>query len=49
MSIKRSVTITLDGSNKSTKLPLRSGSLGPNGFDIRKLHGDLGVFTYDSG
>src|ERR1700759_4656268 len=49
MSIKGSVTITLDGSNKSTKLPLRSGSLGPDSFDIRKLHGDLGVFTYDPG
>ncbi|MFL5288830.1 MAG: citrate synthase, partial [Rhodopila sp.] len=49
MSIKGSVTITLDGSNKSTKLPLLSGSLGPDGFDIRKLHGDLGVFTYDPG
>ena len=49
MSIKGSVTITLDGSNKSTKLPLLSGSLGPDGFDIRKLYGDLGVFTYDPG
>ncbi|MFL5252363.1 MAG: citrate/2-methylcitrate synthase, partial [Rhodopila sp.] len=49
MSIKGSVTITLDGSNKSTKLPLRSGSLGPDAFDIHKLHGDLGVFTYDPG
>ena len=49
MSIKRSVTITLDGSNKSTKLPLLSGSLGPDVFDIRKLYGDLGVFTYDPG
>src|SRR5690242_17986158 len=49
MSIKGSVTITLEGSNKSTKLPLLSGSLGPDAFDIRKLHGDLGVFTYDPG
>src|ERR1700755_967847 len=49
MNIKGSVTITLDGSNKSTKLPLRSGSLGPDGFDIHKLYGDLGVFTYDPG
>jgi citrate synthase len=49
MSIKGSVTITLDGSNKSTKLPLLSGSLGPDGFDIRKLYGELGVFTYDPG
>src|SRR5689334_12326228 len=49
MSIKGSVTITLDGSNKSTKLPLRSGSLGSDSFDIRKLHGELGMFTYDPG
>jgi len=46
---KRSVTITLDGSNRSTSLPLVSGSLGPDVFDIRKLHGELGVFTYDPG
>src|ERR1700757_3361899 len=49
MSAKRSFTITLDGSNKSTKLPLLSGSVGPDVFDIRKLYGDLGVFTYDPG
>src|SRR5271157_2261552 len=46
---KRSVTITLDGSNKSTSLPLLSGTIGPDVFDIRKLYGDLGVFTYDPG
>ena len=46
---KRSVTITLDGSNKSTNLPLLAGSIGPDVFDIRKLYGDLGVFTYDPG
>jgi citrate synthase len=46
---KRSVTITLDGSNKSTSLPLLSGTAGPDVFDIRKLYGDLGVFTYDPG
>ncbi len=46
---KRSVTVTLDGSNKSTSLPLLSGSVGPDVFDIRKLYGDLGVFTYDPG
>jgi citrate synthase len=49
MSAKRSVTITLDGTNKSTNLPLLSGSLGPDVFDIRKLHAGLGVFTYDPG
>jgi citrate synthase len=46
---KRSVTITLDGSNRSTSLPLLSGSVGPDVFDIRKLYGDLGVFTFDPG
>ena len=46
---KRTVTITLAGSNKSTTLPLLSGSVGPDVFDIRKLYGDLGVFTYDPG
>jgi citrate synthase len=46
---KRSVTVTLDGSNRSTSLPLLSGSVGPDVFDIRKLYGDLGVFTYDPG
>src|SRR5271165_3161361 len=46
---KRSVTITLDGSNRSTTLPLLSGSMGPDVFDIRKLYNDLGVFTYDPG
>ena len=46
---KRSVTVTLDGSNRSASLPLISGTLGPDVFDIRKLHGELGVFTYDPG
>ena len=46
---KRSVTITLAGSNKSTSLPLLSGTIGPDVFDVRKLYGDLGVFTYDPG
>jgi citrate synthase len=48
-SAKRSVTVTLDGTTKSTRLPLLSGSVGPDVFDIRKLYGDLGVFTYDPG
>ncbi len=46
---KRSVTVTLDGSNRTASLPLISGSLGPDVFDIRKLYGELGVFTYDPG
>ena len=49
VTAKRSVTVTLDGSNKSTSLPLLAGSIGPDVFDIRKLYADLGVFTFDPG
>jgi citrate synthase len=44
-----SITITLDGTNKSTTLPLVGGTLGPHVADIRKLYGDLGIFTFDPG
>src|ERR1700722_3456484 len=48
-SAKRSITVSLDGSNKSSSLPLIDGTLGPPVADIRKLYGDLGIFTYDPG
>ena len=44
-----SVTFTLDGTNRSTKLPILKGSVGPDVVDIRKLYADLGVFTFDPG
>ena len=44
-----SITVTLDGTNKSTTLPLLGGTLGPQVADIRKLYGDLGIFTFDPG
>ena len=43
------VTFTLDGTNRSTKLPVLKGSVGPDVVDIRKLYADLGVFTFDPG
>ena len=43
------VTITLDGTNRSIKVPLISGTAGPDVLDIRKLYNELGVFTYDPG
>jgi citrate synthase len=43
------VTFTLDGSNRSTRLPVLKGVLGPDVVDVRKLYADLGVFTYDPG
>src|SRR5689334_21366212 len=44
-----SITITPDGTNKSIKLPLTHGTIGPAVADIRKLYGELGIFTYDPG
>ncbi|APH56714.1 Citrate synthase [Granulibacter bethesdensis] len=45
----RSVTVQLNGTDKSATYPLLDGTLGPSVFDIRKMQGDLGVFTYDPG
>ncbi len=44
-----SATITLDGSNRSATVPILTGTLGPAVADIRKLYGDLGIFTFDPG
>jgi citrate synthase len=44
-----SITVTMEGSNKSTTLPLLGGTLGPQVADIRRLYGDLGIFTFDPG
>ena len=48
-SAKRFITVSLEGSNKTSSLPLVGGTLGPAVADIRKLYGDLGIFTYDPG
>ncbi len=44
-----SITVSLDGSNRSAKLSLIPGSIGPQVADIRKLYDTVGVFTYDPG
>ncbi len=44
-----SATLALNGTNKAATLPFVHGTLGPPAADIRKLHGELGVFTYDPG
>jgi citrate synthase len=44
-----SLTVTMDGTNRTSKLPLLPGTIGPQVADIRKLYADLGVFTYDPG
>ncbi len=44
-----SVTLALDGSNKSISLPLKQGTIGPSVADISKLYNAMGIFTYDPG
>ncbi len=39
--------LTLDG--KVTRMPVRSGTLGPDVIDVGKLYRDTGCFTYDPG
>ena len=46
---KPSITISIDGTNKSLQLPLLTGTLGPAVADIRKLNSELGIFTFDPG
>jgi len=43
------LNITHNISGKTATLPLIAGTIGPEVADIRKLYGDLGVFTYDPG
>jgi citrate synthase len=43
------VTITIDGTNKSITVKLIDGTTGPSVADIRKIYADLGIFTYDPG
>jgi len=45
----QTVTITLDGTNRSATLPVLPGTLGPAVIDIRRLYQDFGMFTYDPG
>src|SRR5215475_1228928 len=40
---------TLNYQNKSIEFPVYSGSEGPNVVDIRKLYGQVDIFTYDPG
>ncbi len=46
---KESVTIAIDGSNRSLSVPVLHGTIGPSVIDIRRLYGDLSMFTYDPG
>jgi citrate synthase len=45
----KTVTLTDDATGRSWKLPVLSGSTGPDVIDIRKLYGESGMFTFDPG
>ncbi len=44
---KAHATLSIDG--KSSDLPVRSGTVGPDVIDVTKLYRDTGCFTYDPG
>ena len=45
----KTMTLTDDSTGKSWKLPVLSGTVGPDVIDIRKLYGETGMFTFDPG
>ncbi len=42
-------TIRIDDTGRESAVPLLPGTIGPAVADIRKLYGELGIFTYDPG
>jgi len=47
--VSSSVVLTDSSTNKSTTLPVVTGTAGPAAIDIGKLHKETGLFTYDPG
>ena len=46
---ENSISITHNGSGKTVKLPINSGTMGPDVMDVRDLYSKLGLFTFDPG
>ncbi len=46
---KDTVTFTDNASGKSVDFPVMDGTVGPRVVDIRKLYGEMDMFTYDPG
>jgi citrate synthase len=46
---KDTATITINATGQSAEFPILSGSVGPKVIDIRKLYGELDMFTFDPG
>jgi citrate synthase len=49
MAVSDNPSATLVAGNKNVEMPVRSGTIGPDVIDIRKLYGQTGMFTYDPG
>jgi citrate synthase len=45
----KTVTITDNATGKQAEMPVKSGTHGTDLIDIRRLHPELGYFTYDPG
>jgi len=46
---EKEITADLSLEGKSTTMPVRTGTLGPDVIDVGKLYRDTGCFTYDPG
>jgi len=46
---KETITVTDNATGKSLELPVFHATEGPRVADIRRLYGDMGIFTYDPG
>ena len=49
MAEKETVTITDNRTGNKVDLPIKTGTHGPDVFDIRSMYSNLGMFTYDRG
>ena len=42
-------TLSFTNGRPSVEMPVYNGTIGPDVIDIRKLYGQMGMFTYDPG
>jgi citrate synthase len=49
MAQKGTATLNLNNGSAPIELPVLAGTMGPDVIDIRKLHAQSGMFTYDPG
>ncbi|QOJ24274.1 MAG: citrate (Si)-synthase [Gammaproteobacteria bacterium] len=49
MAQKGTATLNLNNGSAPIELPVLAGTIGPDVIDIRKLHAQSGMFTYDPG